>query len=533
VPVPTVFISYASEDADWKSNFTFKEWFGQNLGNVLIRDYQMAGNLPYGSINNWLQKEVGAAGAIIVIVSEHYIEKKYTLKEWWLALSEVERRRLIFVPVMIHADAKNWWAEQKRQGTLRDLGGDYAYSDFTDGSGRRTPIVGDRGLAIDTVTQRIMQLALLIRDNLGHQEVPPNAPSAGDQARPVTEPAITSAPSTREPPASVSKSAIVVLGHANAVAGPEVAENRTQLIGALQSVSLEPIAWGNGWQGVPSARQGSGALPQNTIFIQPLGPGEAGLFATNPAVLRKWLDAAVRADRPQGAVALSSYTLVLWLPKDLKDDDFESALKGAKPGENLVLRHDDAYGLAVWMNTEITGAVHAGAALIILEEVPEDRALRPSDKNQSARLRAALHDGFYKIIEEELNQPPKRWFFSGDMLEDQLKVLDTDRVIIAIHDLNTGTARERHEAQRELEQKLSAIEDATRIAGQRGLKFFRSALLVAKADQFPWVKYESPSRFERWCLLRFIEEEGNSLQPRATEASLFRAFLRTWARDAA
>ena len=58
------------------------------------------------------------------------------------------------------------------------------------------------------------------------------------------------------------------------------------------------------------------------------------------------------------------------------------------------------------------------------------------------------------------NPAPDRWVFSGEMLANQLSDLGTDRVIIAVHDLNTGTATQRPEARRELEQKLGAISRA-------------------------------------------------------------------------
>jgi hypothetical protein len=94
--------------------------------------------------------------------------KKYTLKEWWQALSEFNRRRLVSVPIMIDADAKAWWVEQKQLGNLSELGSDYAYSDFTDGSGNVLDIISAFG-PVTSVTRKVGELARLIRKHLeGH-----------------------------------------------------------------------------------------------------------------------------------------------------------------------------------------------------------------------------------------------------------------------------------------------------------------------------------------------------------------------------
>jgi hypothetical protein len=109
MPVLRIFISYASEDASWKNNFTHSEWFGGIIGqNVKTIDYKVGEGLPFGPLNEWLDEQVESDTAMVCIVSKSYIEKKYTLKEWWGALREVGKRNMIFVPVMIDPEAKEW-----------------------------------------------------------------------------------------------------------------------------------------------------------------------------------------------------------------------------------------------------------------------------------------------------------------------------------------------------------------------------------------------------------------------------------------
>jgi hypothetical protein len=158
-------------------NFTNDMWFGQQLGNVHVQDYQLGDNLPFGSLDAWVTNQIAAAGAIIMIVSKDYIQKELTLKEWRQGLSEINRRRLIFVPVMIDASSKAWWEEQKQLGNLRGLGHDYAYSDFTE-NGKPLAIVTTYG-PVERVTRKISELAWLIRSHLEKEVPKPAAPVSG------------------------------------------------------------------------------------------------------------------------------------------------------------------------------------------------------------------------------------------------------------------------------------------------------------------------------------------------------------------
>jgi hypothetical protein len=326
MPAPIVFVSYASENTSWVVNF--KQWLGR-LGNAYVKDYQTGDNLPFGPLDEWLKTEISAAGAIVMIVSKDYITKKYTLREWWQALSEFNRGRLVFVPVMIDADAKAWWAEQKLQGNLSELGNDYAYADFTDGSGNALDINNSFG-PITAVTRKIGELAGRIRKHLEDHELKGACP-----------------------PAPVAKPAIVVLGHPVAMAPVKVGDNARGLIADLQGINLDPMIWKDGWR-ESSARQNSAALPQSSIlFVQPLGPVEAGDHAENPGAIRKWIEDAVAADMPQSAARLPSITLVLWLPSNLRDAAFEAKLTGGRPDAKLVLRHDDPVALATWLNGSV------------------------------------------------------------------------------------------------------------------------------------------------------------------------------------
>ena len=54
-PIPTVFLSFASEDVPWKTNFVNRAWFGDILGIVETVDYQNGDALAFGRIRTCLQ----------------------------------------------------------------------------------------------------------------------------------------------------------------------------------------------------------------------------------------------------------------------------------------------------------------------------------------------------------------------------------------------------------------------------------------------------------------------------------------------
>lgn len=164
--VKRVFLSFASEDGDWKEAFTDPLWFGNSLGNVDVVDYQLGGNLPFGPLQEWLETEINEAAVFVAFVSQDYIAKKYPLQEWRIGLSAKAQKKLVFVPVLIDAHAKEWWSELKKNGQLGELEKDYNYGDFTDGRGHRCHTTGGRGHLNTIVTQKIKDLAKLIKGRL-------------------------------------------------------------------------------------------------------------------------------------------------------------------------------------------------------------------------------------------------------------------------------------------------------------------------------------------------------------------------------
>src|SRR6516165_7848513 len=135
---PRIFLSYASEDKYWVKAFQASFAF-EGIGVVRVVDYA-AEDVGFGDLRARLDELIDGSAVVIAFVSADYCKKKWTIVEWEGALSEVERRRLVFVPIMLDADAITWWADQRRQGKLHALSHDYAYVKFTDSGGRRLEI---------------------------------------------------------------------------------------------------------------------------------------------------------------------------------------------------------------------------------------------------------------------------------------------------------------------------------------------------------------------------------------------------------
>jgi hypothetical protein len=505
MPAPTVFLSFASEDAPWKNNFVSRDWFGDNLGPVEVLDYQLGSNLPFGSLNEWLSHTIGSAAVFIAFISKFYVEKQYPIREWCLGLSEAARRDLLFVPILLDGSAKQWWTDLKRQGELRDLGEDYAYSDFTDGNGRPAEIIVPGG-SVDKVTRRIGELARLIREHLQkHSAIDVGAIDSEERL------------------------SIAVLGHPSAVSDPGVASSAHSLVKSLCDRGHRPIQWGDRWRLSAAARDlPPGFSVGNAIFVQPIGPGDAGDLAQSPERLSTWIRQGLEPGTANGAPGRKEFTTVLWLPPGMSDETFAAATPSALARNAFFLRTDDPETLASWLKAQSNDAQLPKVPILTLEEV---------DRNDAGRLRTALHRGFRAVVGDVIQPPPEAWTFKGEMLARQISELPGDRAIIAVHDLNTGISRGQKQARTQLEQKLGAVawgvKQAVKTSGRKDLKLFWSALIVQKAEYLPWVKYPSPSQFEEWCLLPFAAPQENEgagpiVRPKSAETDVFRSYLRDW-----
>ena len=116
---PRIFLSYASEDKFWVRAFQGSVAF-ENVGVAQVLDYA-AEDVGFGDLGQRLDERIQRSAVVIAFVSANYCKKQWTVAEWEGALTEAQRRRLVFVPIMLDADAIVWWKERRQQGTLTAL----------------------------------------------------------------------------------------------------------------------------------------------------------------------------------------------------------------------------------------------------------------------------------------------------------------------------------------------------------------------------------------------------------------------------
>ena len=373
--VKRIFLSYSSQDAIFKKNFTGKDVFESILGEgIVLKDYENEGN--FGSIGEYITRNIKDSAAIILFISRFYIERTFTKFEFWKGLDGAARRRLVFVPVMLDADAKEWWRKQKDLGALNDLtpdGGEYGYVDFSGGEG---PIaIYENGQYNDKPAQKIRDLAIYIRKELEEMaaEGPPPLPP-----QPATAP-------------------IVLLGHPEDTSSAELRGLSDELTHFLQGHGKTPSVWRDGWsrpENTAAREKADEILRQNdAVFVQPVTSYEANLLAKWPDALRDSLKEVAAATLKQAPKTFPC-PIVLWLPSrlsekrlDLAKTDFPTRLSRATP-EALA---DELIG---------GKAKPPQVPVIMLEEF-----------TTNPDLRTALHEGFQRVVEKEVTPPPMQFGF--------------------------------------------------------------------------------------------------------------------------
>lgn len=505
---PRVFLSYASEDATWVSQFTREEWFGKPLGNVFVQDFRDGNNLDFGPLRSWLDAQVDQASVMIAFVSKNYSLKDWTRAEWQAGLTKAQRGQLIFVPVMMDADAKEWWCRMRSQGELSALPPDYQYSDFTEKGmpaeiDERSPIIG-----------KISRLAAAIR---GMLETP--RPDKAPDARPNG--------STESQVPAPTDLDIFLLGHPIGRLDVSLDAEVNAAADELRKLSLSPTRWGDGWRNKPGERRNTPVSPTaSPIFVQPVAPGEA----------EEPLAYAGKTAERLTAAGVSRARVALWLPCGEDDPIFETAAASAVADVFPALRTDTPQDLAAWLRKLVLPAAPSDTVVLELETIgfPEDREPDPA----SMQLADDIQQHFYGIVNREVRPSPGLRSFWGDMFNEQIKILPGNRAIIAVHDLDITPSADMEAVRAALEVKLALMQEAVDQAnkdrkGARALDLFFAALLVKNAKALPFANYPCNGRFKDWRLLRFERTavEKALIKPVPASLAVFRAQLSMWANN--
>jgi hypothetical protein len=507
--VRKVFLSFASEDWPWVKKFIEPAWF--NIAPAKTQSYLTGDNLEFGELGKWIDKTVDEATAVIAFISENYRRKSATTLEFNRALTAYQKRRLIFVPIMLDADAKSWWAARRKHGSLCELPDDFMYSDFTDGTDP-VEISGN-----PRVQARIEGIAQEIRNVI------------------VGRPARTRSDATACPPAST---VVVVLGHPTNRRAEEVAAQSEDLIKAAQAQDLSVRAWMDGWLIKSAARAELGVSPTSeAVFVQPLAAGDASEHAEDMGKTGKRLAKAGIAKAP----------VVLWLPSDQSDPEFEKRAKGlTEPLPGLAdlqitpaLRVGSASDLAVGLRVLLSPSPSHDDPLVQVETVGSITG--PPDP-EAARLSKQLTELFGNIVNGVISVDKRSpWPFWSTQFEQQIALRLSEnpalgpRAIVAVHDLDVTPSPNTAENRKRIELKFQQMQDCVQQTDKSGkMKFFWAALLCKNANALPFGRYPS-GRYQDWRLLNF--ERVNSaapgieqaLRPQPASLGVFRNELYTWA----
>jgi hypothetical protein len=504
---PRVFLSYASEDRHWVKQF--KGWFCDLLGNVLIDDFLDGNNLDFGPLHEWLNQQVDQAAVMVAFVSETYIEKDWTIIEWQRGLTQAQREKSIFVPVMMHAYGKAWWEQLRKEGKLDALPRDFQYADLTD-EGRRA-LLADGSPAVE----RITNLAKRIRKELEKRAPSPTAGGvgAGEAGAPPPPP-----PPPRDEPE------VVILGHPTNIFADDLQAESDALAKELSMQSLPPRAWPDSWfskRAKPEIASRCTAAVAAPIVVQPVVPEEDDPFDQEKKT----------ADR-LGKLGVADARVVLWLPKGQNDPAFEEAVRLAEPDAFPAYRTDAPSGLADWVRKVLRPDAATGPCAMSLQI----EAMMGLGNPSAQQLCNALDGDIREILRATLSKdsPSPQRFCCGPNFRVQLEDLGGGRAIVAVHDLNIKPSPDRRAIRKEMEDKLKFVQDTVgevnkSQSGPR-LDLFFLALLARHAEKFPY-EFPPDGIFKNWNLLHFkaTDQGSDPVVPYPESAAMLTDKMSRWA----
>jgi hypothetical protein len=519
---PRIFLSYASEDFNWVQEF--KQKFTAQLGGVaVVEDFKDGCNLSFGPLERWLDKRVNEATVIIAFVSRNYYGKAWTVAEWQRGLTRAQRGQVIFVPVMMDADARAWWSRLRTNGELAALSSDYQYSNFASDTGRPANLNEHATIA---------QMSNLAAELLGMINSAPVRHGGGDSDKTRRRAAtpgfgIVSQPEPQEQPADPANDSGVIASASPDIfllgspvgrfdVGLEVQVNAAS--DELQKLALSPKRWGDGWRNDAAKRLPLPSPNERPIFVQPLAAGEVD----EPLAY-----AAKTAERLT-TVSVKSAQVALWLPSGQDDQAFEAASNSAAASTFPALRTDTPQGLAIWLRDLVRPWVPADI-VVQVEAIGYPEGSEPDVS--TTQLADDLRQCFSGIVNNAIHASPGLWEFYQDMITEQIKMLPGNRSIIAVHDLDITPSANFEAIRAALEVKLNlaqgAVEQVNKErAGTRRVEPFFTALLVKHAKALPFANYPLNGRFKDWRLLRFDRAE---VKPVPASLAVFRGQLHKWA----
>jgi hypothetical protein len=259
------------------------------------------------------------------------------------------------------------------------------------------------------------------------------------------------------------------------------------------------------------------------ILVQPLTAEEAGKDADEQ------LAYALKTTRALTEIGVKEPRLALWLPN--AENKLITDANSATPDSFPAVRTDTPEGLAIWLS-KLVRKTTPNAVVLQIETIGYSENSVPDAV--TTQLAEDLQQRFSGIVNCEVIPDPI-WKFWGEEINEQVRILPGNRVIIAVHDLDITPSADKGTIRTSLEMKLSLAQDAVEqvnkeSAGTRKVDPFFTALLVKNAKALPFASYPSNGRFKNWQLLRFEPScDQSGMKPLPASLAVFRGQLNKWA----
>jgi hypothetical protein len=528
MPAPRIFLSYSRPDTSWVKNFCHPDYFGSNLGNLVLDDYQ--DTVTFGSISEWIEQHVDSSAALIAFISSDYTLSKFSQLEWDLAVQLYNDGRLVLLPVIMDRDAKDWWNGEKlgpKFGIISREGRDeFGYLDFADPRTGRHPMeIRTEDGTIDRATQKIKEVARLLTSKVATIGMPA-ARGPNITVVPPTKSDMIVTPAT--PDISVlllaqEKSPVIVLGHPTSNMQPALAPEVHELTSQLRSVGIAPRCWNDQWADSeqPPRKQAIDEFQRGALFVQPAALTDANVWSRLPETVPAWLgEVAAKAGLDAEVAEVTNFRTVLWVPARHASPAFKERVHAQDESANPLLRGDEPAALAKWIKQQ-SGGEFGPVPVVAIEAL------------DSGPLREALQKGCARVVSDIVQPPPEPWsFYNQESLENQLRLIEGGRAIIAVHDLNTGLVNSRDAAQIAVESKIKQhkkrADEIVKSLGRK-LDLFWTVLLVDKVKYLPFIKYPG-NKLSDVTFLPFqrMDDDNFPVEPVPDGARIYQSYLKEW-----
>jgi hypothetical protein len=449
---PTVFLSFAGEDVEWKRTLMEPNWWAALTKVAEIRDYD---NDPArsGDLYKRMGELVQQSSAFIVILSKYYLRKEGVIEHEFTAAADRfadPDRRDLFCVIVIDAEAKQWW------------------------DGRQNDIFKEHEWLQNKVYWELIdqsEPALLTGDLQ-----PRYAREVRDYAEKLAA-CVMAHQTSEQIPAPTNGGSIIVLGHPKpnasnyAIGNSSVVKAREELVNELSARHADVTKWEDGWS-VGNSNTGEHARQLRSsvrAVVRTLGSDEALDAVVSPEITANQLSFGTKVERAE----ISKIKISLWLPSEHRNDpdaqDFVDSASKQSPDANPRLCVAAAKELAELLVPSGNGGKITQISIEELDDINEIEGGRTARKIVEDEVRACFLNGARRA-NVAIEPPLVRQFLNYQKLANQIVEAKGGRIMLVAHDLQEHVAANPPDALRMLGRKVRNLKESLEgiVAPSRG-----------------------------------------------------------------